>query len=48
MTRHATGQITRVSGRGSGGAILSGAGNKYLMLFGAKGGAINLNLAAAP
>ncbi len=35
-------------GRGSGGATFSGAGNKYLMLFGAKGATINLNLAAAP
>jgi len=32
-------------GRGSGGAALSGAGNKYLMLFGAKGSTITLTVA---
>jgi hypothetical protein len=31
-------------GRGSGSAAFSGAGSKYLMLFGAKEGTINLNL----
>lgn len=31
-------------GRGSGSATFSGAGNKYLMLFGEKGATINLNL----
>ncbi len=31
-------------GRGSGSAAFSGAGNKYLMLFGAKGATITLNL----
>jgi CubicO group peptidase (beta-lactamase class C family) len=35
-------------GRGSGSAIFSGGGNKYLMLFGAKGATISLNLAVAP
>jgi CubicO group peptidase (beta-lactamase class C family) len=35
-------------GKGSGSAVLSGTGNKYLMVFGAKGTTIDLNLAVAP
>jgi hypothetical protein len=35
-------------GRGSGSAPLSGSGNKYLMLFGAKGATITLDVAVAP
>ena len=33
------------SGMGGGSATFTGAGNKYLMLFGAKGAEIDLNLA---